>query len=264
FYSRQDESLMFGYFAAPGGIVFTSLSHDIVEHETAHALVDGLRECYVDPSSPDQAAFHEGFADVVALLSVFSLREVVESLLLTPHGTNERRSATSAARRSGRIERRLITEEALRQSVLLSLAEQMGQELSLVRGQPLRRSLELVPSPKWKDAEEFLEPHRRGEILVAIMIGAFLRVWVTRLTALGELPGGGVDLRRVAEEGAKAADHLLTIAIRAIDYSAPVHMEFCDYLSALLTADYELHPDDETYCYRDHLRTSFAAFGLRP
>ena len=81
FYSRNDEALLFGYFEADGRTVYTCLSHDVVVHETAHALLDGLRGRFVDPSSPDQAAFHEGFADVVALLSVFSLPGVVEEVL---------------------------------------------------------------------------------------------------------------------------------------------------------------------------------------
>ena len=64
---------MFGY-SAPDGHTYFCLSHDIVVHETTHALLDGLRDSFIEPSSPDQAAFHEGFADIVALLSVFSLR----------------------------------------------------------------------------------------------------------------------------------------------------------------------------------------------
>jgi hypothetical protein len=74
FYSEDDQAILFGYFPSileRGATIFTCLSHDVVVHETAHALIDGLRTRYTDPSSPDQAAFHEGFADVVALLSIF-------------------------------------------------------------------------------------------------------------------------------------------------------------------------------------------------
>ena len=81
FYSENDEALMFGYFPGRNGMVYTCLSHDIVAHETTHALLDGLRDRYTDPSSPEQAGFHEGFADIVALLSVFSLPKVVETLI---------------------------------------------------------------------------------------------------------------------------------------------------------------------------------------
>ena len=83
FYSRQEEGLVFGYFPARigSGTVYSCLSHDVVVHETTHALIDALRERYLGPSGPDQAAFHEGFSDVIALLSVFSQPELVEELL---------------------------------------------------------------------------------------------------------------------------------------------------------------------------------------
>jgi Zn-dependent metalloprotease len=68
FYSERDQALLFGYFPGRKGTVFSCLSHDVVAHETTHALVDGLRERFTDPSSPDQAAFHEGFADLLDLL----------------------------------------------------------------------------------------------------------------------------------------------------------------------------------------------------
>jgi hypothetical protein len=262
YYSKNDEGLFFGYFPGRKGTVFACLSHDVVAHETTHALVDGLRERYVDPSSPDQAAFHEGFSDVVALLSIFALREVVDLAIDLRKGPG---SPSGSSRRL--IARDHLTSDALRQSTLLGLAEQMGQELSTVRGQALRRSVTLVPSPDYIDEDkypEFVEPHRRGEVLVAAMLNAFLDVWGRRLASLGEITKGQVDRSRVVEEGANAADYLLTMAIRALDYSMPVHMEFRDYLSALLTADREIRPDDSAYEFRRALRASFAAFGLNP
>ena len=85
FYSNEDSGLMFGYFKGKSGaMVFTSLSHDIVAHETTHALLDGLRDRFTEPSSPDQAAFHEAFADIVALLSVLAVPVSTEVLIPSP------------------------------------------------------------------------------------------------------------------------------------------------------------------------------------
>ena len=179
-------------FPGRDGMVYSALSHDIVAHETTHALLDGLRERYTDPSSPEQAAFHEGFADIVALLSVFSLSRVVETLI----------DLQSPRRNRTQIEKRLLTLEALRKSMLLGLAKEMGQELTAVRGNVLRRSVDLEPSRDYIKKKEFEEPHRRGEILVAAVMNAFLSVWVKRLAALGEVAPGLLDRGRVVEEGA--------------------------------------------------------------
>jgi len=254
FYSREHQALVFGYFPGSKGVVFTCLSHDVVAHETTHALVDGLRERYSDPSSPDQAAFHEGFSDVVALLSVFSLPEVVEYLLDARfrYGDPSRVAATA------------LTPERLRRSALFGLAEQMGRELAALRGGALRQSAMLPPSPKHLSSEEFLEPHRRGEVFVAAMLNSFLRVWTNRLLGLGQIAPGYYNRQRVAEEGASAAKHLLTMAIRALDYSPPTDLEFQDYLSAMLTADAEIQPDDSRYEYRRALRETFQAYGIVP
>lgn len=254
FYSREHQALVFGYFPGTQGTVFTCLSHDVVAHETTHALVDGLRERYRDPSSPDQAAFHEGFSDVVALLSVFSLPEVVEHLLDAGFRHGDRTRVASSA----------LTPEQLRQSALFGLAEQMGQELAALRGGALRQSATLDPSPKHLSSEEFLDPHRRGEVFVAAMLNSFLRVWINRLHGLGEVAPGYYNRQRVAEEGANAAKHLLTMGIRALDYSPPTDLEFQDYLSALLTADAEIQPDDSRYEYRRTLLETFRAYGIVP
>lgn len=259
FYSKNDQGLMFGYFAGVSGQTICScLSHDVVAHETTHALVDGLRERYTDPSSPDQAAFHEGFSDVIALLSVFALPDVVAALL----DLDEAGKSKTADR--SRVAKAKLEPEALRKSVLFGLAEQMGQEMSQVRGQALRRSALLDPSPSHLAKEEFKEPHRRGEILVAVMLNAFIEVWSGRLKAMHQDARWLLDRARVVEEGARAADYLLTMSIRALDYAPPVHLDFSDFICALLTADYEIRPDDSMYQFRRHLLQSFRSYGLRP
>lgn len=251
FYSKEDRGLFFGYFnGANGKPVFTCLSHDVVAHETTHALLDGLRARFLEPSSPDQAAFHEGFSDVVALLSVFSLKDIVGELI------------DGATRSSRLIDQKFLTPEKLKQSVLLGLADEMGQELSKVRGQALRRSIELKPGRDLASKPEFQEPHRRGELLVAAMMHSFLDIWLKRLERVGFIEGRKRDRSLVVDEGAAVADHLLTMAIRALDYCPPTDISFSNYLSALLTIDREVVPDDTRFNYRETLLKQFAAYGI--
>jgi hypothetical protein len=248
YYSAEDRSLLFGYIEIEGGErVSTCLSHDIVAHETTHAVLDGLRPRFLEPGLPDQGAFHEGFADIVALLSVFSVDSLIESTL-------------GSADAKGRIPASRVAPEKLKRNVLFRLAEQFGEATSGVRGSALRRSLELATGSGWRDQPAFEEVHRRGEVIVASTMTALLRMWTGRLDAL--IYRGGLDRQRAAEEGAKAADHLLHMAIRAIDYAPAVELEFEDFLDAMLVADEVVAPDDE-HGYRQSVRTAFAEFDIK-
>src|SRR5215208_3997376 len=60
YYSDDLGALVFGYFPAfeadsgrnlPGQTIFTCLSHDIIAHETAHALVDSQKDFFMEPTS---------------------------------------------------------------------------------------------------------------------------------------------------------------------------------------------------------------------
>ena len=253
FYSRQVEGLVFGYFQdQKGKPVYTCLSHDIVVHETTHALLDACRKRYMDPSGPDQAAFHEGFADVIALLSVYAQVELVAELL------------RRAAKNKLTLVEAEIRPEALRQTALFGLAEQMGRALDAVRGDALRRSAEMKPGKAWLEDPEFEEPHRRGEVLVAAVMNGFLEAWTARLRA-SKAPGQkSYNVRRVAEEGSDIAASLVTMWIRALDYMPPVHMEFADALTGAITADAEVRPDDSRYQLRRHMLNSFGKYGIKP
>ena len=254
YYSDQTRGLHFGYFRAADGhrTIYSCLSHEIVAHETTHALLDGLRERYMDPSSPQQGGFHEGFADMVALLSILSSETVVAKVL----DLGLKKTC------SGSVPRSSLTPRKLRRSGLFALAQEMGSELAGVHGQALRRSIALEPRADYLTSGEFDEPHDCGEVLVAAVLNAYLEIWVQRLKAIGDRHQ--LERRRAAEEGAEIAARLLTMCIRAIDYCPPTDLQFGDFASAILTADWELCPQDEKYHLRDALLASFRAYGIEP
>jgi len=266
YYSPDKKALLFGYFPAsattpgenlPGEIVFTCLSHDIVAHETTHALLDGLHRRFIEPTNQDLLALHEAFADLVALFQHFTYPEVLRHQI---------------ARTRGDLES---------QSLLGELAFQFGQAIG--RYGALRGALgEIDPAtkkwiPKKPNPEEILtttEPHARGAILVAAVFEAFLTIYKWRIADLLRIATGGTGVltpgelhpdlvQRLAQEAAKTASHMLHICIRALDYCPPVDVDFGDYLRALITADADLVTDDR-HNYRLAVIEAFRRRGLYP
>ncbi len=246
-YSPGNRALVFGVVPrGDGEATYACLSHDIVAHETSHAILDGLRPGYFNASLPDQGAFHEGFADVVALLSVFALPEVLAYGL---------RQVTSSRVLSSDE----VTHQMLEKTVLFGLAEQLGEAVHGREGEPLRQSAGLRPGRWWRKREEFDHPHRRGEVFVAAVTQTLLEMWLGRLQTL--LEHGPAPLPLAADQGAKAAQHLLTMLIRAIDYTPPVEFEFEDFVDAVRWSDMQLVPDDR-HGYRKSVLNGFARYGI--
>ena len=80
FYDRRSKAIQCYYYGDAGSPRYTCLSHDIVAHETGHAILDGIRPCYYLFSSAETAAFHEFVADfttIIAALRINELRRVV-------------------------------------------------------------------------------------------------------------------------------------------------------------------------------------------
>lgn len=265
YYSPDKKALLFGYFPAsetdpgkhyPGGIVFTCLSQDVVAHETSHALLDGMHRRFIERSNEDSLAFHEAFADIVALFQHFSLSQVLEHQIAKTRG------------------------DLQSQNLLGQLAQQFGQATGAHGA--LRDALGKTDEqnkwhPRVADPDELArthEPHARGALLVAAVFDAFLSIYKSRIADLlriatggtGELPKGEIStdlVKRLADEAAKSAQHVLTMCIRALDYLPPVDVTFGDYLRALITADFDLMPDDPRR-YRVAFIESFRRFGIYP
>jgi hypothetical protein len=266
YYNSAAKALLFGYFPAapadpglhlPGGTVFTCLSHDIIAHETTHALLDGMHRRFVEPTNPDVRAFHEAFADIVALFQHFSFPSVLRHQIALTCGD-------------------LATENLLGQ-----IAQQFGAGSG--RYGSLRDALgEVNPATgKWEPhkpdptaLDKLLAPHHRGAILVAAVFDAFLTIYKSRVADLlriasngtGVLPDGALHpdlVNRLADEAAKAAKHVLQICIRAIDYLPPVDVTFGEYLRAIITADCDAVPYDDR-SYRIAFIEAFRRRGIYP
>ncbi len=265
FYSPDKKALLFGYFPVslkdahntPGTLVFTCLSHDIIAHETAHALLDGVHPRFNRPVNLDVLAFHEAFADIVALFQRFSYPGVLRDQIARTRGN-------------------LAGENLLGQ-----IAQQFGRASG--RGGALRDALGgLNPAtgqwearvPDARGLDKIQEPHDRGAILVAAVFGAFLKVYRARTADLFRLASEGTGLlragdihpdlsNRLADEAARCARSILQMCIRAVDYCPPVGITFGDYLRGIVTADHDLNPEDPDR-YRLAFCESFRHWGLAP
>jgi hypothetical protein len=247
-YSASKRALIFGIAPdAAGKNRYSCLSHDIIAHETTHAILDGLRPGYFTPSLPDQGGFHEGFADIVALLSVFAVPAVVD------HGLAQ-------VAPSGVIALDEVTRRKLKESVLFQIAEEFGEAVHGRTGRPLRESVQLKPGNWWRTDEAYQRVHNRGEILVASVANVLLDMWLGRLREL--LDAGPTPRTLAAEEGAKAAEHLLHMVIRAIDYCPPLEFEYEDFLDAILWSDAQVAPDDE-HNYRKAVESGFGRYDIK-
>ncbi|MBK9589347.1 MAG: hypothetical protein IPO50_12740 [Sphingomonadales bacterium] len=116
--------------------------------------------------------------------------------------------------------------DAIKKSILLGIAKQVGAAVNGGRDQSLRQSVQLAPDTKRLQAAEWEQEHKRGEILVASIMHAFVEIWHARIKALGTFKGGKYNLDWVVEKGAQLADQLLTMCIRALDYCPPTDLDF--------------------------------------
>lgn len=253
---RQSGEIHFGWFRAseqatgntlPGGHIFTSLSHDIIAHEVSHALLDGLRPHFCIPLSADALAFHEAFADLVAIFQHFSYREVVLAAIRQNRG------------------------QLASDGLLSQLARQFNQASGRHGG--LRSAIDADDGqPECYNPD--MEPHALGAVLVSAVFETFTRLFERKTARYlrlatggsGVLPPGELphDLQELlAEQASALAREFLGICIRATDYCPPVAISFGDYLRALITADRDAVPDDR-WDYRGALIESFRRRNIYP
>jgi hypothetical protein len=259
FYSPDAHGILFGYFGAsrnaaglsiPGQTIFTCLSHDVIVHEMTHAILDGMRGCFMEQTNPDVAAFHEAFADLTALFRHFSHREVLLDAIQRTGG----RLYTPAMKGNPLLDQASksgLDDGNDEPNPLIELAAQFGESQGTTFG--LRSA---IGTPKsMKQLQDPMDCHERGSILVAAVFDAFFRVYLAKAAKLFRIyrSAGGTDREdltdplaaALCDEATRTANEFFRMCVRAIDYLPPVDIRFGDFLRAAMTAQADFDPEDE-------------------
>ena len=229
FYSRTHKSLKFFYFDRGGRRVYTCLSHDIIAHETGHAILDGLRPLYIETSSVQTAAFHEFVADLTAIMI---------SLL-----NNSLRWEVARVSGGDLSEDRIVA----------ALAEEFGHYAT---GRPHLRSA--TNQKTMEEVRDETSPYPWSEVLTGamwdILSGMFAKYRARPKKRTRKPPSDKEALLW-------AVNRFRRVAFQPLDFLPPADVQFSDYARAVLSADELVDPVDEEG-YRGLMRDVFDRRGI--
>ncbi len=228
YYDRNSKSIQFYYFHSNGKKVYTCLSHDIIAHETGHAMLDGLRPLYLENSSLQTAAFHEFIADLTAILSALLNNELRWEVAKESEG------------------------DLAKDEIISSLAEEFGY---YSYGRPYLRTAQDQRSIA--DVQEDKSPYEWSQVLTGAMFDILKEIMAIRKTT----PRSDGRMPKIKEALMNATNRFRRVAFQPLDYLPPVDVQFDDYVRAVLRADEIVDPLDE-YGYRAAMETIFKKRGF--
>lgn len=218
FYDRRSKSLQFYYCGDPENRVYTCLSHDIVAHETGHAILDGVRPYYNECSSFQTAAFHEFIADLTAIL--IALRN------------NDLRQVLAEATKGDLTKARSLAD----------VAEQFSEHV--VNREYLRSALN---RDNMEIAVKSRSPHECSKALTGAMFDIMTRMAANYMQKREKTPKEALWY---------TIDRFTRVALQPLDYCPPVDIQFEDYVQAVIRRDQLTNPRDP-YGYRQIMREVF-------
>lgn len=263
FYERESRSVQFFSFDSGGRTVFTGHSQDIVAHETAHAIVDGVAPDLYNAITPQALAIHESVADLTAVLCSMRSEELVRGVL------NARDSIADS-------------------NVFSGIGEQFARALEVKRHylRNLNNTRSLRSDAPDADRVDRADPHSLSEVLS----GALYRVLIDIFDELkGEYHTKNIASEEIveADEAAfsvkqarqyapdktmhttapikalyVAAQRFKRTLYRGLDYLPPGDATFADLGRTILAADQASHPDSSRQ--RDRLISEFLQRGIVP
>ena len=237
FYDRETHSLQFFSFeprkaSRRVGRVYTSLSQDIVAHETAHALVDGIAPDLEDALTPQGSALPEAIADITAVLLAFQTEPLVDALVHWKSGRIPRNNACS-----------WIAEE------FQESAGDPGQRGHALRSLYNKWTLDSTPAQKLGGHD----PHGLSLVLSGGLYSILLRLYDKFLVR--KATSNGHSRMNSKEAIMKTSLRCSELFLRALDYLPPGEVSFADYGRAILAGDQD--PTNAGELQRKIIRTEF-------
>ncbi len=217
YYDPVTKSLEFAYIH---GNVYTCLSHDIVAHETGHAILDGIRPYFYDSWTLETEAFHEFIADLTAIMSALR-NNYVRNIFIDY------------------LEKGLPEKD-----FLAKIGEEFGKAISnsdFIRTAQNKVTMDDVR--RWEKDRADDAVHNSSQVLTGMIYDLLLKLYQ------------GYRLREhTPDEAAWHATRRLTqMALQSLDFLPPVDVTFCDYVEAFLIRDELLDPEDR-HEYRPLIR----------
>jgi hypothetical protein len=228
FYDRSSKSIQFYYFHSQDKCVYTCLSHDIIAHETGHAILDGLRPLYLVDSSLETTAFHEFVADTTAIMAALLNNELRFQTIQETGG------------------------DLSRDQIISGLATEFGY---YSYGRPYLRSAN--KEIKLGDVQDNHNPYTWSQVLTGAMFDVLKEILAIRVTK-SLINGRQPSLKQAFNY---ATNRFRRVAFQPLDYLPPVDVNFSDYARAVLRADELLEPVDEKG-YRAAIKDALEARGI--
>ncbi len=216
FYDRSNHNLQFYFYRAEQGhTIYTALSHDIVVHETTHAVLDGIAPDLYDSILPQSLALHEAIADITAISQTLLNEMVLFSYDALTGGTDKDEY-----------------------SALSSIAEEFGSDIRSAEGKNYLRRMknsfcmnrdEMPESPKAIIVPAD-DPHQLSQVLSGILYSIIEK-------RMSETNRPTADIFATLETTfIPAARRVARIIFRALDYLPPGEASFIDYGRAFVLA----------------------------